>query len=111
MVNVWARPRTVHSGTVHRATISFRATKFPMWRRTMSGLRASLQERNEFRREGQWRDAGVTAGDISFSKLSGMDARDIKVFREFSARGWMFIVRCPKVAARAMHGIFPPKIM
>lgn len=74
-------------------------------------LTATLQEHNEFQRETEWRQAGVPEPDIVASRQNGMDARDIKVFREYSANGYIFVIRAPKLSARAMHGLFPPKIM
>ena len=47
--------------------------------------------------------------DILFSRLSGMDAADVQVFRDVSLEGFVFVVRCPKVTARAWHGVLPPK--
>jgi hypothetical protein len=38
-----------------------------------------------------------------------MDARDVLTFREFTTRGMLIVVRCPKVTARAHHGIFKPR--
>jgi hypothetical protein len=75
----------------------------------MASLTATIQESIEFKREQEWRKAGATECDITTSRLTGMDARDIRVFRQFSETGYLFIIRCPKVAARAMHGLFPPK--
>ena len=72
-------------------------------------LTASLFEHNEFNREAEWRAAGVPQADIGLAKLAGMDARDVRVFREASA-GHVFVIRCPKQAAMSMHGLFPPKI-
>jgi hypothetical protein len=40
-----------------------------------------------------------------------MHPGDIGVFRQFSARGLLFVVRCPKVTARVWHGALPPKRM
>jgi len=76
----------------------------------MAGLTASVQDRVEFQREEEWRKAGVTQADIAFSRKTGIDGRDVRVFREKSASGMLFIIRCPKVTARAHHGVFPPKI-
>lgn len=40
-----------------------------------------------------------------------MDARAIRKWAKFSLRGLSFVVRCPKTSARAMQGLFAPKIM
>ena len=77
----------------------------------LSEFSGTLLERTEFQREAQWRQAGVPEADIKASVKTGMDARDIRVFREFSAKGLMFIVRCPKHTARSLHELFDPKIM
>ena len=73
-------------------------------------LTAPIQEHVEYQREQQWRKAGVPEADIAASRHTGMDARDIVVFR-LASPGRIFVIRCPKVTARAMHGMFPPKIM
>ena len=76
----------------------------------MSDLTANTQERMEYQRENEWRRAGVPEMDIAFSRLSGMDGRDVRTFREISLqRGLLVVVRCPKVTARAWHGLVPPK--
>ena len=77
----------------------------------MASLTSTIQESIEFQREQEWRAAGVPEGDIAASRQTGMDARDIKTFRDFSSRGFLFVVRCPKTTARAMHGLFRPKVM
>lgn len=73
------------------------------------GLTGTIQELLEFKREEEWRREGVPEGDIEFSRVSGMDARDIRAFRDFTRRGLLIVVRCPKVTARPHHGIFRPK--
>jgi hypothetical protein len=75
----------------------------------MATLTASIQEQLEHQRESDWRRQGVPESDIALSRLTGMDAADIGVFRRFSQRGLLFIVRCPKPTARAHHGRFQPK--
>jgi hypothetical protein len=60
-------------------------------------------------RERVWAEAGVPKVDIEFSRLTGMDARDVRALREFSSRGLLVIVRCPNREARVFHGVFPPK--
>jgi hypothetical protein len=75
----------------------------------MSALTMTLQESLEAQREIEWRRAGVSAGDIQFSRTSGMDGRDIRAIRDYSRRGFIIIVRCPNVAARGWHGILPAK--
>lgn len=76
----------------------------------MSDLTASTQERMEYRRESEWRRAGIPEMDIVFSRQSGMDGRDVRTLREISMqRSLLIVVRCPKVTARAWHGLVPPK--
>jgi hypothetical protein len=77
----------------------------------MSNLRGTIQESIEYKREEEWRKAGVSEPDIVCSRATGMDARDIRTLREFSNRELLFVVRCPKTAARALHGLFPPKVI
>ena len=72
-------------------------------------LTRTLQEELEYQHEQAARRLGVPDSDIKFSRLSGIDARDVKVFRELTHQGFLIVVRCPKVAARAWHGHFPPK--
>lgn len=79
----------------------------------MGGPRSTftIQEILEAKAEEEWRRKGVPEQDIKFSRLSGMDAGDIRGFRKFTAQhpGYLIIVRCPKVTARPHHAIFPPK--
>ena len=70
---------------------------------------ATIQELFEDKREDEWRKARVPEPDILFSRLSGIDARDVGTFRGFSAQGLLIVVRNPKVTARAWHGVLPPK--
>ncbi|MFO1250210.1 MAG: hypothetical protein U1E77_03460 [Inhella sp.] len=75
----------------------------------MSALQASLQEQLEAQREAEWRRQGVPESDVLLSRRCGMDAADIGVLRRHSQQGWLIVVRCPKVTARAHHGRFAPK--
>ncbi|MCC6129525.1 MAG: hypothetical protein IT186_06315 [Acidobacteria bacterium] len=75
----------------------------------MGELRVTIQESMEHKREQEWRDAGVSEADILFSRKSAIDARDVGVFREFSQRGLVIVVRCPKLTARPWHGLLAPK--
>jgi hypothetical protein len=62
--------------------------------------------------EAQWRKAGAEESDIQLSRRNGIDARDNGAFRRFTAaQGLLIVVRCPKVSARAFHGVVPPKMM
>jgi hypothetical protein len=71
---------------------------------------ATIQELVEFNREEEWRRAGVLEGDIKFSALSAIDARDVRAFRETSLKEKLLIVvRCPKLTARPWHGLLNPK--
>jgi hypothetical protein len=52
----------------------------------------------------------VRDSDIHYSRLSGMDPRDVDVFCDFTyQRGLLMIVRCPKRPARHFHGKADPK--
>jgi len=73
------------------------------------GLKGTIQELLEYKREEEWRRAGVPEGDIEFSRVSGMNAQDVRTFREFTSSGLLIVVRCPKVTGRPHHGIFRPK--
>ncbi len=75
----------------------------------MSTLTSTLQEQFEYQRETEWRRRHVPEADILLSRQTGMDATDIGVFRRFSQRGLLFVVRCPKTTARAYHGLWAPK--
>lgn len=73
-------------------------------------LTASLQDRFEHQREQEWKRKGVSQNDILFSRLCGMDAVDVSVFRRVSAeRALIIITRCPKLTARPWHGTLMPK--
>jgi len=73
------------------------------------GLTYNIQEAMEWQRETEALRAGVSPRDIDLSRQSGIDAMDVRVFREFSGRGFLIVVRCPKTSARAWHGLIPPK--
>ncbi|MGD9853091.1 MAG: hypothetical protein AB7T38_17730 [Nitrospirales bacterium] len=73
------------------------------------GLTYKIQEAMEWQRETEALRAGVPQKDIDLSRRSGIDAMDVRVFREFSGKGFLIVVRCPKIAARAWHGLIPPK--
>ena len=73
------------------------------------GLTYKIQEAMELQRETEARGAGVSDRDIDLSRRCGMDAKDVRVFREFSGKGFLIVVRCPKAAARGWHGLIPPK--
>lgn len=73
------------------------------------GLTYNIQEAMELQRETEALYAGVPQRDIALSRLCGIDARDVRTFRESSAKGLLIVVRCPKVTARAWHGLIPPK--
>ena len=75
----------------------------------MTELRLTIQETMEHKREVEWRNAGISEGDIEFSRLCGIDGRDILTLRQASSAGLLIVVRCPKLAARAWHGLLPPK--
>jgi hypothetical protein len=71
----------------------------------------TIQDILEARAEEEWRREGVPEKDIELSRLSGMDAGDIRGFRKFTSQhpGYLIIVRCPKATARPHHRVFPPK--
>jgi hypothetical protein len=73
------------------------------------GLTYTIQEAMEQQRETEALQAGVPQRDIDLSRRCGIDAMDVRVFREFSGKGFLIVVRCPKTAARAWHGLIPPK--
>ena len=70
---------------------------------------ATIQEIVEANREMEWKKQGVPDACIAHSRLSGMDPRDVRAMQEFSSRGFLIVVRCPKTTARAWHGKVPPK--
>jgi hypothetical protein len=73
---------------------------------------ATIQESMDFKREEEWRRAGVLENDIRFSSLCAIDARDVRTFREVSLTSRLIIVvRCPKRTARPWHGLLAPKPM
>ena len=54
--------------------------------------------------------AGATSEDIALARDSGMDARDVRFLRSFTAaRKLLIVFRCPKRSARAFHGDMPAK--
>ena len=71
----------------------------------------SIQDILEAKAEEDWRRAGVEEADIDFSRLTGMDAGDIRGFRKFTGQhpGYLIVVRCPKATARPHHRAFRPK--
>ena len=72
-------------------------------------LTYTIQEAMEQQRETEALQAGVPQRDIDLSRRCGIDAMDVRIFREFSGKGFLIVVRCPKVTARAWHGLIPPK--
>ena len=66
------------------------------------GLTYNIQEAMELRRESHkvFRGRGFQAGYRIFSRQCGIDAIDVRVFREFSGKGFLIVVRCPKTSAR-----------
>lgn len=76
-----------------------------------SGGTFSIQEILEGKAEENWRRKGVPEGDIQFSRVSGMDAGDIRGFRKFTAKhpGYLIVVRCPKLTARPHYNTFQSK--
>ncbi len=74
-------------------------------------LTATIQDLVEYGREDEWRRQGLPEQDILFSRVSGIDGRDVRVFRDVTRRGFLIVVRCPKVTARAWHGKVAPKPM
>ena len=72
-------------------------------------LTYNIQEAMEVQRDEEARKAGVPERDIDLSRRCGIDARDVRTFREESTKGLLLVVRCPKTSARAWHGLIPPK--
>jgi hypothetical protein len=53
---------------------------------------------------------GPSQGDVDFSKLSGIDPRDVHTLRMFTLfTRLLMVIRCPPTAALAWHGILQPK--
>jgi len=79
----------------------------------MGGTRGTftIQDILEGKAEENWRRKGVSEEDIKFSRLSGMDAGDIRGFRKFTRKhpGYLIIVRCPKLTARPHYETFQSK--
>ena len=73
----------------------------------LMGLTYKIQEAMELAREEESLRAGVPQRDIDLSRRCGIDAMDVRIFREFSGKGFLMVVRCPKTAARAWHGLIP----
>lgn len=71
----------------------------------------TIQEILEGNAEAQWRREGVSEQDIEFSRLTGMDAGDIRGIRKFTAQhpGYVIFIRCPKATARPHYRNFPSK--
>ncbi len=71
----------------------------------------TIQDILEGKAEENWRREGVPEEDIIFSRLSGMDAGDIRGFRKFTAKhpSYLVIVRCPKLTARPHYNTFQSK--
>jgi hypothetical protein len=72
-------------------------------------LTYKIQEAMELQRETDALRADVCPRDIEFSRRCGIDPRDVRTFREYSANGFLIVIRCPKITARAWHGLIPPK--
>jgi hypothetical protein len=79
----------------------------------MAGSRNTytIQDILEGKAEEKWRRDGVPERDIEFSRLTGMDAGDIRGIRKFTAQhpGYLIFVRCPKATARPHYHNFPSK--
>jgi hypothetical protein len=73
---------------------------------------STLHEILEAKAEEKWREKRVPEEDIEFSRLTGMDAGDIRGFRRFTARvpGYLIFLRCPKLTARPFHQHFSSKM-
>lgn len=62
--------------------------------------------------EDEARKNGATEADIVISRNTGFHPLDIKVFRQFTLEyHYLFVIRCPKLDARAFIGILPAKPM
>ena len=76
----------------------------------MSGLRVSIGEILADQREVAARAAGASGKDIRYARLSGFDPQDVMTLRQATAARTVLIVfRCPNLAARSLHGLFPAK--
>lgn len=74
-----------------------------------TGLSSTIGEILQYKSEAAARKFGVCESDIRFSRLCGIDPRDVRVFKEFTKRGYLIVVRCPKLTALGKHGLFPAK--
>lgn len=74
-----------------------------------TGLSSTIDEILQYKSEAAARKLGVCESDIRFSRLCGIDPRDVRVFKEFTKRGYLIVVRCPKLTALGKHGLFPAK--
>lgn len=62
--------------------------------------------------EGSLRDKSrgkIPDADIRFAMQTGIAPNDVHVLRTYSARRYLFIVRCPKRTGLALQGVLPPK--
>ena len=66
-------------------------------------LTYTIQEAMEQQRETEALTAGIPQRDIDLSRRCGIDARDVRTFREFSGKGFLIVVRCPKTSARVSN--------
>jgi hypothetical protein len=71
-------------------------------------LTASMFQYLVEQRVKEWTRLGIPQSDIALAKLSGIDGRDVRAFREHSM-GLILIVRCPKPTAMPFHEWFKPK--
>ena len=56
----------------------------------------------------KWRGR-VSDADIQFALQTGMSALDVQLLREYSARRYLLIVRCPNRAGMVFQGVLAPK--
>jgi hypothetical protein len=77
----------------------------------MPSLTASIYEMMQHSMDMKSRRAGVSEEDIALSYQMGMHPIDVRVFRDWSSRGYLFVIRLPKIMARPFQGIMTPKEM
>jgi hypothetical protein len=77
----------------------------------MSGLTATVHEMMQHQMDRKMQQKGVAQEDIDESYQVGMHPMDVRVFRDWSLKNLLFVIRLPKLNARPWHGVLPPKIM
>jgi hypothetical protein len=71
-------------------------------------LKVTFRELAEGSLQDRWRGK-IPDADIMFAMQTGIAPGDVNVLRTFSARRYLFVVRCPKRAGLALQGVLAPK--